>query len=345
MALTEKQYKEIRDELDTCKKPLFFFHDDPDGLCSFLLLYRYVREGKGICVKSNPKVDYKYVRKVEEYQPDKIFILDLALLEDDFVDNVKVPIIYIDHHGPIEVAKKVKYFNPRIHDKKDNLPVSYLCYEVVKQDMWISAVGCIGDWFFMPFADEFREKYPELLKKDIKKPEDALFNSKLGELVKIFSFVLKGATSDVMKSVKVLTRINDPNEIIKQTTPQGKYLYQRAAKIMDDYNRLLKRALKSVTKDKLIVFKYHHSKLSFTKELANEVLYHNPKKELIICREKSGEMKCSLRSARVMLPPMVEKALIGVEGYGGGHEYACGVCVKDEDFDRFLEQFRECLEE
>ena len=50
-------------------------------------------------------------------------------------------------------------------------------------------------------------------------------------------------------------------------------------------------------------------------------------------------MKCSLRSAKnINIAIALEKALVGIEGYGGGHEQACGACVKEEDFERFLEQ-------
>ena len=51
----------------------------------------------------------------------------------------------------------------------------------------------------------------------------------------------------------------------------------------------------------------------------------------------------SLRSSTLDLPPILEHALRGVEGYGGGHEHACGACVKVEDWDLFLEQFKEQL--
>ena len=122
--IPDSKIKQIREELDFCKRPLFFFHDDPDGVCSFLLMYRHVKEGKGICIKSSPKVDMKFLPKVEEYQPDKIFILDLALVNQDFLDAVKVPVIWIDHHDPAD-REHVKYYNPRIEDPKDNTPVSY----------------------------------------------------------------------------------------------------------------------------------------------------------------------------------------------------------------------------
>ena len=99
MALSKKQYSEIKEELDTCKNPLFFFDDDQDGLCAFLLLYRYKREGHGIIVKTSPKIGNLVLNKINEYLPDKVFILDVAATETDFLEQIKVPVIWIDHHG------------------------------------------------------------------------------------------------------------------------------------------------------------------------------------------------------------------------------------------------------
>src|SRR3989338_1006012 len=100
--LTEKQYNQIREELDYCEKPMYFFDDDPDGLSAFLLLYRYKQEGKGIPVKTSPKLSAQFLSKVQEFAPDKIFVVDTPIIEQGFVDGVKVPIIWVDHHGPAE---------------------------------------------------------------------------------------------------------------------------------------------------------------------------------------------------------------------------------------------------
>ena len=100
--LTDKQIKEIRDELRHCKKPIFFFHDDPDGLCSFLLFYRFLGEGKGVVIKTKPNIGEMFVRKVDEYGADKVFVLDIAMVEQGFIDRVRVPVIWVDHHGPYE---------------------------------------------------------------------------------------------------------------------------------------------------------------------------------------------------------------------------------------------------
>jgi hypothetical protein len=342
--IPEKQIKEIREELEYCKRPLFFFHDDPDGLCSFILLYKFVGEGKGIVIKSSPKVDINFLPKVEEYQPDKIFILDIALVNQDFLDAVKVPVIWIDHHEPME-RDNVKYYNPRIQDQKDNTPVSYYCYKVTQKedDLWIAICGIVGDWFMLPLSKEFSKRYPHLLPAKITKPDKVLFSTKLGELIKILSFVLKGETSEVMKCIKIMTRIEDPNEILGQTTPRGNYIYKRAMHIKIDYDKMLKEAMKA-EKGRIIKFDYSGGKYSFTKELSNELLFQNPDKVILVCREKSGEMKCSLRSGHsVILPPILERALKDIDGYGGGHEHACGTCVKKEDFQQFLINLEEEL--
>jgi len=338
--LDEKQIKQIKEELDTCKNPLFFFHDDPDGLSSFLLLYRYIREGHGIVFKAKPGLGVHFLKKVEDYRPDKIFILDIAIVDQEFIDKVNVPVIWIDHHGPYD-RSKVKYFNPRVKDKEDNTPATRICYEVAKQDMWIAAVGCIGDWNIPDFMEEFKEKYEGFVGIESDDPGDIYFETKLGKLVRVFSYILKGKTSDANKCFKILTRIEGPNEIMNQSSPGGKFIYKKFEKINKGYEGLLNEAVKVAGDDKLLVYIYGSDNMSFTGDLSNELIHKFPNKVVLVGREKSGEIKMSLRSSKILLPPVIEKALAGIEGYGGGHEYACGANVKKEDFDGFVESIKE----
>jgi single-stranded DNA-specific DHH superfamily exonuclease len=346
--LTKEQYSRILEELDHCNKPIFFFHDDSDGLSSFLLLYRYKREGKGVCVKSHPKVDERFFKVVREYEPDKIFILDLAILEQDFVDEFRnIPIIWVDHHTPLNIAG-VKYFNPRVENPDDGTCASELCYNVVKdqrpQDLWIAAAGIVGDWQISEVTREFSSKYPDLLPASITRPENALFDSPFSRLIKMMNFVLKGSTQEVMKCVKIFTRVESPYELLNGETSQAKFVLKRFEKINALYDNLLAFAIKQVSKSSLILIKYKEDKMSFTGELSNELLYRYPGKVILVAREKSGEMKCSLRtSPGFNLRDAVAKALEGVNGYGGGHEYACGSCVKTEDFEKFVAQLQEVI--
>ena len=81
--------------------------------------------------------------------------------------------------------------------------------------------------------------------------------------------------------------------------------------------------------------------MSFTGDLANELIYKFPGKIVIVGREKDGEIRMSLRSSKINLRGILNKALVNVEGYGGGHEFACGANVKKRDFDVFISQIRE----
>ena len=339
---TKKQTEEIRKILDASARPLIFFDDDPDGICSFALIYKYLKDGAGVIIKTKPEIDEKFLKKVEELQPDLIIILDLALVTQEFIDKAKTPILWIDHHTPVK-RHNVKHFNPRNKYPDKNVPTSSLCYEVTQENLWIAAAGTIADWTWPEFADEFKEKYPDLLPKEVVDPEKALFETPLGKLIQILSFGLKGTTKDAMKTAKILTRIKSPYEILKKTTAQGRFIYKKYLSLKTEYDRLIKTALAQKSDDKILLFNYEGSRNSFTTDLANELLHKCPDKVIIIARESSGEVKMSLRSKEIIIRTVLEKALEGVQGYGGGHEHACGANVKKEDFDRFIENFKKQL--
>ncbi|MBI4145997.1 hypothetical protein HY489_01520 [Candidatus Woesearchaeota archaeon] len=344
--LTPTEVTKIKEELDTAKRPLFLYHDDPDGLASFLLCYRYLGEGRGLPVKAYPRIAVDpFARKVTEYEPDKVFVLDVAMVDQEFIDAVNIPVIWIDHHALLQ-RDNVQYFNPQ--KRGVNIPTPELIWQVVSetrpQDLWIAVTGAIGDWHFPAYAESYQAANPAILPKTISTPERALYETEIGILVKVFSFCLKGQMNEVQQAVKTLTRINDPEEILRQTTPQGKYLWKKYITLNKEYEQLKERALKHASKDKLFVWTYQQDKLSLTKDLANELLYLLKDKIVILGREKEGEYRCSLRApANIPLSKALEKALIGVQGYGGGHEQACGAAIKKDDWERFLGNLRKEL--
>lgn len=340
--LSPVQISLLQEELKTAKNPLFIYDADADGLCSFLLLFRVHREGKGIHVTNASKIDEQFVRKVQEIGPDKIFILDIPAIDQQFVDAVKVPIFWIDHHQPQEI-KNVHYFNPRIKNPEAYVPTTRMAYQVSQNpdDLWIATAGCLADWHMPDFIDLFIEKYPELLpeKKDL---AATLYKYPVGKLVKLFFFLLKGPSPEVRKSVNILSKIKSPFEIFHQESAPGKFLYKRFEKVNAKYQEILSQAKKKITKNQIMLFTYNSSQWSFTTNIANELSALYPKKVIIIAREKSGSMKCSIR-AQYPISETLEKALVGIDGYGGGHPNACGAVIKVEDWSRFLENFKEEL--
>lgn len=341
--ITEKEIEIIKKKLEESTKPLFFFDDDADGVSSFVMMYKLVGDGKGICVKGKPELEASYLRKVDEFCPDKIFILDKPLVEQEFLDGVSQEVIWLDHH-PVQNNKKVLYFNPRKNDHEDNRPTSYWAYQVCKENspelLWLAGIGVVGDWS-LALKEELCEKYPDLLPPNVDTAPEALFNTRLGQLVKIIDFNLKGTTAEVMKSIKVLTRVETPYEILEQSTPKGKFLYKKFLKINEKYESLKKSV--EVTEDPIILFKYSDNSLAISSMLSNELLFENPNKIIMVVREKANELVLSIRSTSINLIPLLNKSLEGINGYGGGHDNACGACVKQEHFNSFMSAFRSNL--
>ena len=338
--LTQKQIKFLRKELATAKNPLFFYDGDGDGLASFLLLYRIHREGKSFALRTTSVLDDRFLRKVEEWQPDKIFVLDIPIVTQEFIDKAKKPIFWIDHHPPLD-RKNVHYFNPRIKEPDAYIPTSRMAWQVStrKEDLWIATAGCLADWYMPNFISKFAKKFPQYLPRKFGLAR-TVFKEKVSELVKLFFFLQKGSSSDITKSVKVLSRINSPDEIFKQETPQGNFLYKRFMKINEKYEILLDKTKKSVKRGKLILFFYAEDQWSFTANLANELVANYPKKVVIIARKKSGKVKCSLRGKNILVP--LKEALEPFENSGGGgHPNACGAVIDEEDWDGFLKIFKE----
>ncbi len=166
--LTKKQIKEIKEHLEKAQNPVFFFDNDNDGLCSFLLLRRYIGRGKGVAIKSFPEMNEEYFRKVTELNADYIFILDKPIVSPAFfkeVKNFNIPTVWIDHHDvQVKIPDFVYYYNPSLKKSNKNEPVTYLCYNIAqkKEDLWLAVIGCISDRFSPKFYSDFVKLYPDL---------------------------------------------------------------------------------------------------------------------------------------------------------------------------------------
>ena len=64
--LTESQMSDIREHLDKAQNPIFFYDNDADGLCSYVLFRKFIDRGKGVVIRSHPNIDVGYTRKIYE---------------------------------------------------------------------------------------------------------------------------------------------------------------------------------------------------------------------------------------------------------------------------------------
>ncbi len=337
--LSDKQIKEVKEHLGKARNPVFFFDNDADGLCSFLVLSRSIGCGKGVAIKSFPGLSKNYVRKLYELKPDYVFILDKPVVEKGFVEEankLNMPVVWIDHHeteqGEMEGVYSYNVSNPPKGVKKSTEPVSYWAWKITKQDkdLWLAMAGCIGDSFIPDFKDKFEKKYPELW-KEVEKASQALYETGIGKLSRVFDFALKDRTSKVVKMIKKLLKVKSPYEILEGSNK----ILERYNQINKKYSKLIEKARKESDESKLLYFQYGGD-LSLSGDIANELQYRFPDKIILVAYMRGSKANISLRGNNVK--EITEKALEGLEASGGGHENATGAKVNIEDLPEFKER-------
>ena len=342
--LTQKQVKEIKKHLDNAQNPLFLFDNDPDGLCSFLLLQRFIGRGKGIPIKSFPELITDYIRRINELNADYLFILDKPLVSKEFWEEVRkinIPVVWIDHH---EIDKKnipsfVNYYNPLFNKNKTNEPVTALCYQIVNEnDLWIAVAGCISDKFVPDFYSEFKKTYPDL-SFNSKDAFDILYKSQIGKIARIFGFGLKDRITNVINMLRFLMKVKTPYEVLEETG-KNYSMHYRFNQIDKTYRKLLDKARAiGENSDKILFFQYAGN-ISMSSDLSNELSYLFPRKIIVVIYISGIKANVSVRGKKVR-----ERVLSSIkdleEATGGGHEDAVGARIRVKDIEIFKDNMKD----
>ena len=342
--LTKKQIKEIREALEQSQNPLFYFHDDQDGLCSYILLRRYLGRGKGVAVKKIPMPE-EYFRRVKEFNPDMIFALDLPNISKEFFDEVaklNLPVVWIDHHDiSLKLPKFVKYYNPFLKNKKKYEPVSLLCQQIVnnKQDEWISLIGCISDKMIPNFYKDFLKQYPELGIK-AKDAFDIYYKSELGKICRMLGAGLKDKTTNVMKMIRFLISASGPYDVLNETK-ENSTMHEKFNEISSKFYRLVEKAKANYDGEKILFFRYAGD-TSMSSSVANYLSYLFSDKIVCVSYINGEEVRLSIRGKGVR--ENVLKILKKIKNsYGGGHGDAVGAGMNLSDLDFFEKELRKLV--
>ncbi|MBS3099136.1 hypothetical protein J4462_02905 [Candidatus Pacearchaeota archaeon] len=369
--LTEKQINEIREHLENAKNPLFYYDNDADGLCSYILLRKFIDRGKGVSVRSFPDLNGSYARKAQELNADCAFVLDKPVLSKEFaeeIDKLGLPLIWIDHHDVKreEYEKDMKnlfIYNPARNKGKDKSgpenrkfsghetskkqeevscePVTYLSYKIAnrKEDIWLAVVGCIFDHYLPDFIDEFKERYPEFwTKKKVNDPFIAYYETEIGKIAMALNFGLKDSTTNIVKLQNFLLQAKEPSEIFSETGANHAFR-KRFEFIKKKYDYLIDKAKENV-QDNFIFFEYG-GELSMSSDIANGLFYRFPGRYVAVAYRKDAMSNLSLRGKNVK--KILEEILKEINGSGGGHEDAVGARIKTEDLGRFKDLFIKSL--
>lgn len=342
--LNQEQINELKEILEGSQNPLFFFDNDVDGLCSFLILKRALDRGKGVAIKSFPELDERYTKKIDELNPDAIFILDKPRVSEGFVNEVKkrnLPLIWIDHHDiqvKKEILKKLSYFN----SAPSSEPTVYISQKVFnrKQDLWLALVGCIADAYMPEYASEVEKDYPELINSSLDVFE-ALHTTELGRLINMLNFGLKDSTTNVLKMMKILAKAKGPHDILEET-PKTKYLHQHYNRLNREYTKLIEKAESQKNKSEKMLFFEYGGEISMSSELSNRLFFKHQDKLIVVAYKKQDKVNLSIRgknSRKITL-----EAIKNIENSsGGGHEEACGAQVPSDKFNILKENFEKLV--
>ena len=337
--LSREEIEEIRKILEKSQNPIFFFDNDLDGLMGFLILSRYIGRGKGIAARSYPDLNASYTRKIDEFKPDVIFIVDKPLVSEEFFSHARqlnIPVVWIDHHPLSQGIKDIHYFNPINGTPSTNEPVSYWCWKIAKENeesMWLAMAGCVSDWFIPDFKDKFVSKYPDLMEGD-KYAGHVLYKTKLGTLIKILDFGLKDRTTNVLKMMRSLQNAKSPYEVFDE----NKFIETRRRynQIDRKYEKLIEKA-KEHSSNKLIFFQYG-GELSLSGEISNELQHNYPDKIIVVAYIKGEKVNISLRAQYIDVRKLALDSMQGMQGSSGGHEHAAGASIRAEDLPKFKER-------
>lgn len=341
--LTKKQIAEIKFHLEKAQNPLFFFDNDQDGFCSFLILRRFLGRGKGIPVKNTP-MGKDYFRRVNEFNPDYIFLLDQPVISSEFFEEVKnsnIPLVIIDHHnvGKEGIPNFVNYYNSYSSKTNFGEPVTYLSYKATekKEDLWFSIVGNISDRFVPDYYEDFLKEYSELGIKS-KDAFEILYHSDIGKIARMFGYGLKDRTTNVMKMIKFLLKVKSPHEVLEENY-ETSFLHKRFNELDAKLNKLINKSKFLVNSEKVLFFKYSGD-TSMSSDLANKLTYLFPDKVLVVAYIKGDSVNISLRGRKIK--EEILKIISKTESAsGGGHEDALGAKINLENLDLFIERIRQ----
>jgi len=345
--LTKKQIKEIRGFLENSQNPLFFFDNDQDGLCSFLILRRYLGRGKGFPVKATP-MPIDYFRKVKEFEPDCVFFLDQPEVSAEFFEEIQklnIPVVMIDHHDidKKNIPKFVNYYNPFFNRKKSSEPTTFLCYKILenKRDEWLTLVGCISDKFVPTFYKNFVKNYPDLSIKSTQAFE-IYFNSSIGKIAQILGAGLKDTTTNVMLMLRFLINVKTPYEVLVENKENSSF-HNRFKEINKKYLDLLEKAKTIDSSQKIIYFNYS-GEMSMSSDLSNRLSYLYPNKIIIVAYVKGGGVNISMRGKNIK--EKIVKIISKIDNAsGGGHNDAVGAKMNLNSLEFFINEIRKEFEE
>ena len=367
--------------IENSKNPIMFFDTDTDGSTSFIQLkrkYPQLKEGYPISKEDERQKD-AMIKIFDEH--DLIIFFDTPYVIEEFFQEINGrQVVWADHHIPInqEILKnkenKIHFLNPQIYDESDERCSSFLAYQITQIPenlVWV-AMGSVADFYLLDvliefykhdktnfnilfkITDEKREELFDFIKKY--KFNDKTQNDKRTYWIQyltyecgliqyktffdiLFKFKKFEKCQKILKDIAKMTLLDFKVELLN-----GKIgIYEKFQEIMSEY-KSVKKKIDTIKDEELIFMEHEDKKISFNRQLSEEIAFRKTKYKAIVCTYTKPIMSlysCSLRGKNFDVNKMLNECLDGLEGKGGGHKLASGCIVSKADYPIFKKRIGE----
>lgn len=336
--------------------------DDPDGICSAVLLSKACSE-LIFTVPSIHTTEYGQsltqglLRSLRRDAPDSIIFTDVPAIPGDLLGEARkiAQVLVLDHHFP-EAYRGVVYANPRLIEPSAYLPSSFLAYHVsrrigLSEDLcWIAGIGVLADHGVKSCRGLFRQlksRFPDLV-GGVRLTDAALMDdSPLGELTMVITSAnIANPRKGAQTAFKALNSAKSYRDILEGDSPESRVLRKWQGSVDNEFRRIIKDAKSNSRRVTPGVVLYRFESPLRVKSLIANRLPRLFRKEVVLVIQKDGAYThISLRRGdrnHTDLRSLVQQAIKGIpDASGGGHPEASAARLPSDHVDSLLKRISE----
>ncbi|MGM5483629.1 MAG: DHH family phosphoesterase [Nanobdellota archaeon] len=381
-SLFSKEKAEIDNYISSLKnkRAIICFDDDPDGICSGIIIKKYL-EKKGFKIIKNiallPENDLfgkEFSDMVKKEDIDLVVVTDFNVsnfgLSDNYnsfiKDNPELRCLMFDHHIDNNTYDNALYYNSCLiqkHIEGSQYCCSKLVFDLLNDEgeieeiSWISAIGVIGDfnaktWNYFLKEEIDKENKNRLRNKPDSKtiPEvhsnDEFFETPFGKASNLIFYGVAMSKKEAENIFDNIDKCNDINELNNFLKKYGE-VEEEIKDYIENYEYFIKNADKKIEKEENTVFEVEvKSQNNICSVLANSLSKKDYNTIFFIYQKTDNGYHIStrLQNGKKNLGKIMNDCAVFEESYGGGHAEAAGAFVKKEYFNDFKNKFFELLE-
>lgn len=344
-------YAKGRAFLKKMSSPCIVHHADSDGVCSAVLIAKFLRyegiEPAFISPNDGPGIDISKGLVAEISSSLSSVFLDMQVDSLGIVEKLNCERNFIlDHHLPVKDLNTMNtmHMNPRFIRKDAYIPTSYLAYHLCSPSTegfeWIALVGIVGDRGYAESRDvieKAKKKYPGLISST---KDDDLQRGTFGILSEMIeaSKAVK-SLEGIRRAFSVFSDASEPKDVMDSFLMRWRDDFRNeAARIEADFEQSAERFRATNSFIYSINSKYHMS--SF---ISNILADKHPDAAIFIVKKGDGvKVSARCQSGRVNVAKLLEETALGI-GRGGGHPKAAGAYVPHKTAE-FMDRLRERLQ-